>query len=174
MIRGFYKGKKGVIKSIYHNSIFLYNKDFISSNGIFVDKCDNVEIMGSELLQEDDKIAASKVNMKLIPEHLRKLIGTPIRIISGNWKGYIGNLKSANDKIARVELTSKNKTVPVSIDFIEDINKDLTSNDLIPSTPRANVGLATRTPAYYPQSPNILGGTSPKWNPSTRIFYLFS
>lgn len=42
---GPYKGKKGVIKNIFKNFVFLHNNDFVSTNGIFVDKTENIEIM---------------------------------------------------------------------------------------------------------------------------------
>lgn len=58
-----------MIKSIYRNFIFLHNTEFINSNGIFVEKSENVEIMGSELLASDDMNfnAGAKVNFKKIP-----------------------------------------------------------------------------------------------------------
>ena len=108
--------------------------------------------------------------MKIIPEHLRNLIGRPVKIIKGYWRGYIGNLKAANDKTARVELIGKSKIVAVPENFVEDFNKEISGNELV-TTPKTNLGAATKTPAYYPQSPNLIGGTSPKWNPTTRIFF---
>lgn len=61
--------KKGVIKTIYRNFIFLHNTEFINSNGIFVEKSENVEIMGSELLAGEDLSfnSGAKVNFKKIP-----------------------------------------------------------------------------------------------------------
>ncbi len=73
--------------------MFLYNQDFVSTNGIFVDKSENLEIMGSELLADVYNTAGGKVNIKRIPEELRSLIGNLVKIIKGNWKGYIGTLK---------------------------------------------------------------------------------
>lgn len=58
-----------MIKTIYKNFIFLHNNEYINSNGIFVEKSENVEIMGSELLVSDDMNAngGAKVNFKKIP-----------------------------------------------------------------------------------------------------------
>jgi ribosomal protein L24 len=68
IINGHYKGKKGVIMNIYKNVVFLHNVDFAATNGIFVDKTENIEIMGSELLADNEfNSYGSKVNFKRIP-----------------------------------------------------------------------------------------------------------
>jgi len=176
IITGPYKGKKGVIKNVYKNAIFLYNHDFVSTNGIFVDKSENVEIMGSELLADVYNATGGKVNIKKIPDELRSLMGKLVKIIKGNWKGYIGTLKKITDKCASIELNSKNKIVSVDLSFIQGLNEEIKNNSSnmnlsIMSTPRSNVGL--KTPSYYPQTRNS-NPTSPKWNPcSTRIHILF-
>ncbi len=169
IVNGPYKGKKGVIRNIFKNFVFLYNQDFVSTNGIFVDKSENLEIMGSELLT-DNNIYSGKVNIRKPPEPLRKSIGSLVRIVVGNWKGYIGILKKVTDKNAAVELTSKNKTITIDILHIQTIDDEGQArggNDYM-TTPKSNFGI--NTPAYYPQSPNNYGGgMSPGWNPvSTR------
>lgn len=121
----------------------------------------------------------AKVNFKKIPEELRKLIGNTIKIIKGNWKGYLGVLKSVTDKIARVELTSKNKIISLELNAIADTNEggfNSGSNIRMESgfaTPRSGMGGSVmKTPAYYPQSPSFKPN-SPGWNPGTRNFIYF-
>jgi hypothetical protein len=135
--------------------------------------------MGSELLVDSGDMSRGRVNFRRIPEEYKKLIGGPVKIIEGNWKGYYGNLKNITDKNAMVELSSRNKIVTVSLSSIEDMDNNLKKNsnrmDYI-STPRAT--MVPKTPSYYPQSPSF-NPTSPKWNPSaTRniliILILFS
>ncbi len=176
IINGLYKGKKGVIKNIFKNYAFLYNQDFVSTHGIFVDKTENLEILGSELLN-DYCSNGGKVNFRKAPEMITKNIGCLVRIIQGNWKGYIGVLKKANDKSVSVELTSKNKIITVGLDYIQLIDNEGQKKEEILnntfSTPRS--GYATKTPAYYPQSPNAMAPMSPGWNPSTRnILFILS
>lgn len=48
IIDGKYKGRKGVIKYIFKNTLFLWDKEFYQSNGIFVEKTNNVLILGDE------------------------------------------------------------------------------------------------------------------------------
>ena len=50
-IQGTHKGIIGPIKHGYKNYLFLWNKDFVQSNGIFVENCRNVMILGSEFMK---------------------------------------------------------------------------------------------------------------------------
>jgi transcription elongation factor len=147
---------------MFKNFSFLYNHDFPSTNGIFVEKTENLEIMGAELLRESNDYAnsyGSKVNIKTVPEKFKELIGNPVKITGGNWKGYLGTLKSVNDKTARVELTSKAKIVSVDKNFIAKPG-EISRNETSMNTPRGSNNF--KTPAYYPQSP--YNTTSPRWN----------
>ena len=171
VVFGYNKGKKGVIKCIFKNFVFLYNQEFSSTNGIFVDKTDHLEIMGSELLEDTAQTKGVKINLRSVPDHLKGLMGKPVRITKGNWKGYIGYLRAADEKKARVELLSRNKTIQVGVYDIRDMNEDTSINNF--ATNKTNVNVS-KTPAYYPQTPgaNIIG-SSPKWNPTTRNKYYF-
>jgi hypothetical protein len=54
--------------NIFKNYVFLSNVDFIQTNGIFVDKSENLEIMGSELLIDNDLNShGAKVNIRRAP-----------------------------------------------------------------------------------------------------------
>ena len=46
--QGKYKGRKGVIKYIFKNTLFLWDKEFYQTNGIFVENSRNVLILGDE------------------------------------------------------------------------------------------------------------------------------
>jgi transcription elongation factor SPT5 len=69
IINGHYKGKKGVVMTVFKNNVFLHNVDFSTTNGIFVDRTENTEIMGSELLNDNNDFSTygSKVNVKRVP-----------------------------------------------------------------------------------------------------------
>jgi len=153
------KGKKGVIKNLFKNYAFLYNHDFIRTNGIFVEKTENLEIMGAELLKESNEFnPTSKINVRKIPEKFKSLIGETVKITGGAYKGHQGILISISDKKGRVELNAKCKAISVDKNFITDC-KELKRADMGMQTPRSNSNF--KTPAYYPQSPYT---TSPKWN----------
>ena len=131
--------------------------------------------MGSELLVSDDMNfnGGAKVNFKKIPDQFKKLIGKQIKIVAGNWKGYQGILKTVMDRRARIELHSKNKTISVDVNCIQDLYGDINNNNTnlnnsfseAINTPRHNPGL--KTPTYFPQSPSF----NQSWNPSTRKIY---
>ena len=142
----YYKGYKAVIKSIYNRYVFLLNHEFIRTNGIFCEIKENLELLGSELLQESsDK---GKVNHRRIPNTVKDLIGKIVHVIKGNWKGYNGMLVQSNDKFATIELIAKQKTIEIPFtDFVEgDVNsaKDNASENV-----QFNNHGFLKTPAYY-------------------------
>jgi transcription elongation factor len=53
--------------NIFKNYVFLHNVDFTTTNGIFVDRTENTEIMGSELLNDNEFGNYSKVNIRKVP-----------------------------------------------------------------------------------------------------------
>jgi transcription elongation factor len=84
-------------------------------------------------------------------------------------------LKAVNEKLASVELTSKNKVITLDPSYITELAEDALSgypkydNTAMMGTPKANHGI--KTPAYYAQSPSYNSVSSPKWNPhATRIY----
>jgi transcription elongation factor len=168
IINGHYKGKRGVIKNIFKNQVFLYNQDFVSTNGIFVDKSENIEIMGSELLQDNYNGSGFRVNIRKAPDNLQKSIGLLVRVKSGNWKGYVGVLKRVTDIKVAVELTSKNKTINLDINSIELFEKDSNNNNSN-ATPRNNY--ANKTPVYCPQSPSNNVTQSPGWGSNCNYIF---
>jgi len=160
IINGPYKGAKATIKCLYKKFVFLHNNDYIQSNGIFVDICDNIEILGSELLMENGE--NGRVNQRKVPEEIQNLIGKVVHIIKGVWKGYNGILKDANDKFINVELMAKQKTIRLNFNDISrgDVNDSEGGKNDSMMTPN----MAYKTPAYYPQTPTA---HSPGWNSMT-------
>ena len=45
------KGISGPIRHGYRHYLFLFNKEFVQSNGIFVEDCKNVIILGAEFMK---------------------------------------------------------------------------------------------------------------------------
>jgi hypothetical protein len=57
--------------NIFKNFVFLYNIDFTQTNGIFVDRSENIEIMGSELLVDNElNTTGGRVNIRRAPGNL--------------------------------------------------------------------------------------------------------
>lgn len=74
--------KKGLIAPIKHafrNYLFLWHKDFVQSNGIFVENCRNVIILGGEYMKGSQGQAIASQN-RLVKD---KLVGKQVVIIGG-------------------------------------------------------------------------------------------
>lgn len=57
--------------NIFKNFVFLYNVDFTQTNGIFVDRSENLEIMGSELLVDNELNSyGARVNIRRAPGNI--------------------------------------------------------------------------------------------------------
>ena len=159
VINGPYKGTKATIKCLHKNFVFLHNNEFVKSNGIFVDICDNIEILGSELLMENGE--NGRVNQRKVPEEIKQLTGKVVHIIKGVWKGYNGILKDGNEKFINVELMAKQKTIRLSFN---DISKGDVNESEGGKNESMTPNMAYKTPAYYPQTPTA---HSPGWNTMT-------
>ncbi len=85
-----------MIKYIFKNTLFLWDREFYQTNGIFVENSRNVLILGDEHVKVNN-------NKKL----RESIIGKDVYITKGEWKGYRGRVTRADDKQAIVELSSK-------------------------------------------------------------------
>jgi transcription elongation factor len=157
IIGGKYKGRKGVIKYINKNILFLWDKEFIQSNGIFVENTSNVLILGDEHMKQNDAGAVASMNRRIKDS----IIGKEVLIVKGEWKGYRGRVCRADDKQAIVELSSKCKQIPIErslIKEIEDENKHTTRDDISYGGQTiyeaGKTPMQYNTPSYYPHSPH--------------------
>ena len=89
-------------------------------------------------------------------------------IIKGEFKGHRGRVVYADDKQARVELSTKNKILPIDKNFVKEINPEDNKNNndggrSYHDGGRSNHGgtvydnggktpMNPNTPSYYPQS----------------------
>ena len=101
-VQGSHKGTIGPIKHGYKNYLFLWNKDFVLSNGIFVENCRNVMILGAEFMKGVQGQAIATQN-RLIKD---ALLGKIVVITEGKFKGHRGRVTQCDDKQAMVELSS--------------------------------------------------------------------
>ena len=124
---GQFKGYIGPIRHCYKNYLFLWNKDFVQSNGIFVENAGNVVILGAEFVKGSKAQAIS--NQNKMGRH--PMVGKTIIVIRGKFKGHRGRVTYANDKPAIVELSSQCKKVPIDIDLIKllDNPEDAAANE---------------------------------------------
>ncbi|CDW80320.1 transcription elongation factor spt5 [Stylonychia lemnae] len=154
---GHNKGRKGVVKFIYKTTLFLWDKEFYQSNGIFVENSRNVVILGDEHLKPNQ--AGVAVNRRFRDP----LIGKDVEITKGEWKGYRGRVCRADDRQAIVELSSKCKQIAIERTLVVEIergNKNNTRNGMDNNYGGATVyeggktPMQYNTPSYYPHSPH--------------------
>ena len=74
VIEGKHRGLNGTIRHGYKHYIFLWNKEFVQSNGIFVQNSRNTEILGAEFLQEIQGTAVANQNRLVRDPYVGKLV----------------------------------------------------------------------------------------------------
>ena len=74
----------------------------MQSNGIFVQNARNTEILGAEFMQVSKSEGVANQN-RLVKD---PLVGKLVVIINGKFKGHRGRVTYADDKSAKVELSS--------------------------------------------------------------------
>ncbi len=88
------KGISGPIRHYDRNYLFLWNKEYVQTNGIFVESCRNVIILGSEfMVGSKGESIASQNRMQKDP-----MVGKVVVIIGGEHKGLRGRVCYGDDK----------------------------------------------------------------------------
>ena len=128
VISGVYQGRKGVIKYIHKNILFLWDKAFQQTNGIFVEKTRNVEILGNEHMASQKQAGgAALANMN--KRTFDPLKGKEVLITGGQYKGYRGRVCQLDDRQAMVEMSSICKKIPIARELLKDLAKVQAQNN---------------------------------------------
>ena len=131
---GLYKGKIAYVKHIYKDRLFLYNKEFIRTAGMFVENVNNCFLLDlkkkaahhfRQRLHNPNRVSyieyagAGKKQRELdaIDSYV-DLIGKSCYVCKGPWKGYQGIIKDANEKNVRLELSSVCKIISLARDKV--------------------------------------------------------
>ena len=117
---------KNIIAPIRHsfkNYLFLWSKDFVQSNGIFVMNCVDVVLLGDEFMKgsSSGQAIASQNRMTKDPK-----VGKQVVIIGGHYKGHRGRVTHADDSQCIVELSSQCRKIPIQYHWVSPI--DTTDN----------------------------------------------
>ncbi|KAJ7733090.1 hypothetical protein B0H14DRAFT_3898953 [Mycena olivaceomarginata] len=122
------EGRKGRVLHIHQAFwAFLHNRDIVENGGVFVARARSlVSLAPKGNLAKTPGLDLSKMNPALVPPTggmvgsgnmgrgpRDRLIGVTVTIVKGPYKGYVGAIKDTNGPIARVELHTGNKVVPV-------------------------------------------------------------
>ncbi len=158
IVSGPFKGTIGPIVHYDRNYLFLWNKEFVQSNGIFVESNRNVEILGAGFLKgEQGKAIASQNRMVKDP-----LCGKMVVIIGGQFKGHRGRVCYADDKKATVELSTQCKRIPIDKCFVKLLN---------PEENKQADGRSVYGQSVYGGATVYDGGKTPMINPNTPSYY---
>jgi len=148
------KDLKAMVRNIHQNSIFLYNREFKETLGIFVENNRNIMMRGEE---------SGKRNMAA-PTNRRKdpIVGKVVTICKGQYKGFEAKVVDCIDRMVKLELFSKSKLIHIRRSDV--IEKDKIRDDR--SSVKVESSYAVpKTPAYQPNSPgwgnHNMGETSP-------------
>ena len=93
-VSGRYQARKGAIRFIVKSTLFLWDKEFYQTNGLFVESSRNVQILGDEHIKEGNAGAVGGVNKRFRD----KLLLKDVVIMCGEWKGYRGRVVNIDDK----------------------------------------------------------------------------
>ncbi|KAF8170171.1 hypothetical protein K438DRAFT_1854154 [Mycena galopus ATCC 62051] len=122
------EGRKGRVLHIHQAFwAFLHNRDIVENGGVFVARARSlVSVAPKGNLAKAHGMDLSKMNPALVAPTggmvgsgnmgrgpRDRLIGVTVTVVKGPYKGYVGAIKDTNGPIARVELHTGNKVVPV-------------------------------------------------------------
>lgn len=157
VVEGVNKGLKGIIRNIHQNTIFLHNKEFMETLGIFVEINRNILILGDDLAHRGMGAPMSK----------RKdpLVGKIVTICRGEYKGFEARVIDNTDKIVKLELFSKSKIISLKRSDIIEKDKIKDEEDRVKIETKTPV---PKTPAYYPNSPGWAYSTPAGNSPTGR------
>lgn len=108
------------IRHAYNKYLFLWHKEYVQSNGIFVESSQNVEIQGARFMKgSQGQAIASQNRLGRDP-----LLNKTVIVVQGIYKGHRGTVTYADDRQAIVELSTKCKKVPIDKIFVKEINPE--------------------------------------------------
>lgn len=125
--------KQGAILHLYHQFVFLHNRELTENLGVFVTRVSQVATVatrgaraerGLDLARINPSVAAanaaSQQSMGPPPQratfNTRRMLGVKVSIGPGSgYKGLKGIVRDVNETSARVELEAKNKVVTVNV-----------------------------------------------------------
>ncbi|XP_073975889.1 transcription elongation factor subunit Spt5 [Rhodnius prolixus] len=147
VIDGIHNGRKGEVKHLYRNYVFLYSNQILEHGGIFVCKTRHIQLAGGNKAVDNGGMMngfagyqSPRISSPMHPQsgaasprggrggrgtgvagirRDRDLIGKTIKITKGPYKGNVGMVKDANAETARVELHSYCKTISVGRGHID-------------------------------------------------------
>lgn len=167
--------RQGTILHLYHQFVFLHNREITENLGVFVNRVSNVVTISTKGARDEKGLDLSKMNPMAVNNRVsqpppqqrsfvntRRLVGKKASIGPGSqYKGLTGLIKDVNDTTARIELEARNKIIAV------DVTKLLFEG---PNKTRIPYGDFIRGPSFRPPTnmgpPQIPSGSRTPWGGS--------
>jgi transcription elongation factor len=96
VMEGPHRGMNGTIRHGHKHYIFLWNKEFVQSNGVFVVNSRNTQILGVEFLEKNSGEGLAVANQNRLLKD--KLVGKFVFVTQGKFKGHRGRVTYADDR----------------------------------------------------------------------------
>eukprot|EP00698_Gefionella_okellyi_P004884 TRINITY_DN14515_c0_g1_i1.p1 TRINITY_DN14515_c0_g1~~TRINITY_DN14515_c0_g1_i1.p1 ORF type:complete len:1077 (+),score=274.28 TRINITY_DN14515_c0_g1_i1:233-3232(+) len=142
VLEGPMKGRAGQVKHIFRQDVFVVARDQLENSGCFVVKARVVQLVGANM-KVGQQVEAFMPLRSPAPAgrgmpagrggaarggfgrgRQDALVAKTVKVRQGPWKGYVGIVKDASDRIARVELHSVNKIIDVDRAKLETVDSD--------------------------------------------------
>lgn len=192
VVDGVHSGRKGEVKHLYRNFVFLFSQVYLEHGGIFVCKTRHVSLAGGNRTPVAGPINGNypmspRISSPMHPQgggrgrggrggagvrRDRDLIGVTIKITSGPYKGNVGMVKDATETTARVELHSSCQTISVDTSHIAPAGEQRRDGSFT-SYVRTPMHSGAQTPLYSgsktPQYDSSAGGRTPSFGGATPL-----
>ncbi|CAI2358727.1 unnamed protein product [Moneuplotes crassus] len=144
VIDGPNRNLKAIIKNIHHNSIFLYNKEFIETLGYFVENNKSIAMRGAE-------DPSRRMMIPLTNKRNDPLLGKVVNICRGEYKGFEAKVTDIMEDRVKLELFFNNRMILLKREeVIEKGEVQLEKSQVkFEETDTTEV----KTPVYQPSSP---------------------
>lgn len=175
--------KQGAILHLYHQFIFLHNRELTENLGVFVTRVSQVATVATRGARAERGLDLARINPSVAAANAasqqpmgppppratfntRRMLGVKVSIGPGSgYKGLKGIVRDVNETSARVELEAKNKVVTVNVQkllFTQNGSMVPFREFIMPA--RREFGSTPRVPAT-PSVPGAgnSGGKTPAW-----------
>lgn len=110
ILKGIHEGQRCQVKHVYKDYVFLFNEAFEKTNGVAVEKAENLSIISraNDMPRKNFQKNPKAVQSEPLDEDL--VVGKSIVLKSGPLRGYQGIIKAVNKDRIEVRVPSKGCT----------------------------------------------------------------
>jgi len=153
VIQGPLKGQNGLVKHVWKSSVFIFKRDYMENNGIFVSRSKNLKLAGGKGRIRPKPgafgygAASPSIHGAATPgggrgqqgrggnagrgrggrRHRSEWLNKTIRVTRGPFKGYLGLVRNATPTTVKVELQAMPKHKIFTLNMIASVNDEQVS-----------------------------------------------